>query len=303
MDVNKYKQKKYCIIIASHNPKEESLFDTLVKLANMNIYRIFLIDSSNHKTSGDIQLFINNLNNMSGKQNIFYQKIKNYGPGHKFNLGFDSCLLHGCDLITLLEDDVTIDVSKFYIQKIVEHFHDNLNADKDMLALALWDPRANGTLNEVGAAPDFGMTLSRNLINKIRFRDSLILDHVDIDICHRIRQNGGKIKLYPYSVMTSTPDGARTSKDVPHRPPWRIYLIVRNYLILSKEYKDIPFFINSTFFNIGEMLKSYKAGEKLSDVFRAAFLGFVDSVRGRLGNTESLKFLSGNIFCDDNERS
>lgn len=303
MDVNKYDQKKYCIIIASHNPNEESLFDTLVKLANMNINRIFLIDSSNHKTSGDIQLFINNLNNMSGKQNIFYQKVKNYGPGHKFNLGFDSCLRYGCDIITLLEDDVTIDESKFETDKILRYFHDEINPGKDMLALALWDPNANGTLAEVEAAPDFGMTLSRNLIYKIRFREQLILDHVDIDICHRIRQNGGKIKLYPYGVMTSTPDGARTSKDVPHRPPWRIYLIVRNYLILSREYRDITFFINSTVFNIEEMLKSYKAGEKLSDVFRAASLGFVDSVRGRLGNTESLKFLSGNIFCDDNEMS
>lgn len=301
MKNDRHTREKYCIVIASHNPPIELLFDTLKKLSKMNIDMISLIDSSNYKISEDIQLFVKKLTNFSGKQNIFYQKVENYGIGHKYNLGFDNCLRCECDVITILTDDVIVNENKFKPEEINDYFYHKLDINKDMLSLCSFNYKDNRSSQELEMAPDFGMTLSRKLIKKVRFKESLILEYTDIEFSRQIRQNGGKIILYPEKTVTSIPEGSRTSENIPHRPVWRIYLLVRNSLVLSREYKDFTFSLKNMIYITEEIIKSCKHGEKSLDIFKAAFLGVLDGFKGKLGNTDNLRNLSGNLFYDLNQ--
>lgn len=302
MDTRKYSQNKYGIIIASHQPKLELLFDILVKLSRMDINRIFLIDSSNLETSRNLQLFIDKLNEASKIQNIYYKNVENCGVGHKYNLGFELCLKHNCDVMTILTDDVIIDEKKFKPMEIVNYFYTNLDVCKDVLALSSWNRENFGIRSEIELGPDFGMTLSNKLAQILNFREDLVLDFSDVDLCLRIRKNGGKIKLYTRETITSIPSGSKTSEDVPHLPVWRIYLDIRNYLALSYEYKDLKFFMINSYCVVKFFITSYMCGEKFSHLFKAAFLGLLDSISGKLGITDNLQNLTNNIFYNGKTR-
>jgi hypothetical protein len=273
----------------------------LTKLSRMRINRIFLVDSSNCETSKSIQSFIDNLNIVSKEENIFYKKVENCGVGHKYNLGFKLCLKIDCDVMTILTDDAIIDENKFNPEKIINYFYDNLNIVKDVLALNSWNRDDYGIRSEIEVGPDFGMTLSDKLVGNLKFKEDLVLDYSDFDFCCRIKGNGGKIKLYPEETVTSIQSGSKTSENIPHLPVWRIYLVVRNYLALSRDYKDFNFFILHTYHAIGYVIMSSVYGERFSSVFKAAFLGILDSASGRLGITDNLQSLANNVFCRKEE--
>lgn len=301
MDVDKYYPDKYCIIIASHEPKIDLLFDMLTKLSKLGIGRIFLVDSSSYEVSKSIQLFVENLNARFKIQKIFYEKVVNRGVGHKYNMGFKLCLKNQCKVMTIFTDDAIIDESTFNPEKIINFFYSNLDINKDVLALTSWNRGDYGTRSEIKEGPDFGMTLSNYLVRVLTFNENLILDYNDFDFCYQIKRNGGKIKLYPQETVTSLPSGSKTSKNIPHLPVWRIYLVVRNYLDLSCEYRDVNFFIRNTYHAIGYMISSCFYGEKLFNVFKAAFLGILDSTSGKLGITDNLQRLTNDLFCKKEE--
>lgn len=290
---------KYGIIIASHEPKIEILMDLLIKLSKKGITNIFLIDSSRSKTSKNIQSSVEQLNKASVNQIIFYKKIKNQGVGDKYNFGFQLCLESQCNIITILTDDAIINEETFNPNKIADFFTRNLDPRKDILALNSWDSRDYGRLVEIKVGPDFGMTLSNSLIKNIKFKEDLILDYTDIDFCSRIKRNGGKIKLYPEETVTSIPSGSKTNENSPHLPSWRIYLVIRNYLTLSYEYRDLFFFIYNTYRATKYMIISLIRREKFLSITKAAIFGLLDAKSRKLGITNNLQRLSNNFTIEE----
>jgi GT2 family glycosyltransferase len=158
-----------------------------------------------------------------------------------------------------------------------------------------------GEYNEtfhIGKIP--GITFSPELATRIRFRDDLVIDQVDIDFGRQVRRSGGKIIYYPEFVISRLPIGRENGKGIHTLPYWRFYLYVRNVFLLALEeravlssMKQLTSAVSGTthWFYIG-----IKSGQKVGKLVKTLKLGITDAALKRSGITRNLQILSGNRF-------
>lgn len=284
-----------------------TFFDTLKRLSsNLNIH-IYVIDSSPEVTSIKTQNYINrsinnNLNHLFSKGHsrplIKYFKVPNYGIGHKHNFGIKQAIKDGCDLMTTFTDDVKLLDNRFPIEEIYRFFCNNCDPHKDVLIL----PYDRAQLQkEIKRAGDLGMTFTKELFQKVRFREELILDNTDYYFCDQVILKGGKFIVYPEILIGTLPIG-REAKF----PMWRLYLLTRNSFSISLEsngkFGKLSRLLTHTFPRTLQLimwnLQVVRSAQDILDVLEAIFLGYIDGIQRKLGVTSNLQKLSGNRFSN-----
>ena len=194
------------------------------------------------------------MNESYKNQNLFLLHINtNLGEGHNYNVGIEKCLNDGCDLITLFPDDVTINENKFRPDKIIKFFYENCNIKTDLLSW-LYNKKSlklynKNLLNKYGVV-DTGMTFSKDLVKKLRFREDFLMDQQDLYFCNQVIKNGGRILIYPELTISVLPIGREITTGIPHLPLWRLYLHGRNSITIVWKRKNIYliFILNTLLF-------------------------------------------------------
>ena len=301
---NRLNKTKYGVIIAAHMPPSTLFSDTLKKLSANQDIQVYVIDSSPETTSTEIQNHIsekinNNMNHdfsESHPQTLVKNfKVPNYGVGYNFNFGIKQAIKDYCDLITIFTDDVTLLKNGFPQEKIYSFFYNNCNPQKDVLIL----PQKGAPLQkEIKRTADSGMTFAKELFQKIRFREELIVDQTDFYFCDQVIMNGGKFIVYPEILIDVLPIGREIQNQERVLPPWRLYLLARNAIAISLEGKaKLATLKADAFPQIRHWgVAGIKSGQGV-EVFYAVFLGGIDGFSKKLGVTDALQKLSGNRFC------
>ncbi|MCJ7637806.1 MAG: hypothetical protein MUO21_09985 [Nitrososphaeraceae archaeon] len=301
---------KYGVIIATHMPPLLLLFNTLKKLSSNPNIQIYVIDSSPEVASIKIQNYIhrianNSLNPDFSKHHprtrtlIKYFKVPNYGIGHNFNFGIKQAIKDNCDLITIFTDDVKVLDNRFPLEKIYRFFYNNCDSQKDVLIL----PQNRAQLQkEIKKTVDSGMTFTKELFQKIRFREELILDQIDFYFCGQVRMNGGKFIVYPEILIDVLTIGRETKNAERVLPMWRLYLLTRNSISIDLESNRKLRALQTDAFPqiLHWSLSGIRSGQNTLGVLRAIFLGFMDGIPKKLGVTSNLQKLSGNRFSSRN---
>ena len=302
---NKLNKIKYGVIIAVHMPPLTLFSDTLKKLSSNSDIQVYVIDSSPEATSTEIQKHIsksiNNINHDFSKSHprtlVKNFKVPNYGVGYNFNFGIKQAIKNNCDLITIFTDDVKLLKNGFPQEKIYSFFYNNCNPQKDVLIL----PQKRAPLqNEIKRTADSGMTFAKELFQKIRFREELIVDQTDFYFCDQVIMNGGKFIVYPEILIDVLPIGREIQNQERILPPWRLYLLARNAIAIGLEGKaKLAALKTDAFPQIRHWgIAGIKSGQG-ADVFYAVFLGAIDGFSKKLGVTVTLQKLSGNRFACD----
>ena len=219
---------KYAVVIGSHNPPMQLLFNTLRTLSSNPNIHIYIIDSSPEDALTKIN---NQIKALNGEIKFF--KVPNYGIGHNFNFGISKAIQENCDLITIFTDDVKIlPDADFKAEEITDFFRKHCNAAKDVLVL----PQNRSQLQaEIKSTVDSGMTFSKMLFRKVRFNEALVLDQIDFDFSRQVVANGGKFVVYPKILIDVLPVGRETRNQEHILPTWRLYLLTRNAIFIGLE--------------------------------------------------------------------
>ena len=228
---------------------------------------------------------------------IKYFKVPNYGVGYNFNFGIKQAIKDSCDLITIFTDDVKLLDNGFPQEKIYRFFYNNCDSQKDVLIL----PQKGVQLQkEIKRTADSGMTFAKELFQKIRFREELIVDQTDFYFCDQVIMNGGKFIVYPEILIDVLPIGRETKNGERIIPLWRLYLLTRNTISIDLEKNGKLRALQTDAYP--QILcwgsSGIRSGQNILDVIKAIFLGVIDGIAKNLGVTSNLQKLSGNRFSN-----
>lgn len=190
---------------------------------------------------------------------------ENRGVGVALNLGVKFALLRYLPSYVLLLDQDSI-VPKDTLPQVIEIFE-----KREEVGLIYLSPQQNreGSPEEVEVAWTSGSVIRSEILRAIQFREDFFIDQIDHDFSYNIRKlnykiielkvglvhNLGKVKSLtelspPYRFLYSAVSKALKW---PHtgptfEPPFRMYYIARNSLILLRERKiRVSFFLRQLF--------------------------------------------------------
>jgi hypothetical protein len=282
------------IVIAAHMPPE-IFFETTTKLSTTPNLKVYVVDTSNQATFNKIDEHIKKSNQANGtNKNIRHYKVPNCGIGYTYNFGIKKAIADGCDFIILFTDDIIIK-NQLPILDIRNFFDQKCNPKTDALTL----PRApQDLMPEMELAADSGLAFSKELFEKVRFREEFILDQIDFEISKKIHANKGRIPVYPHIVITILPIGREIKNGKRVLPPWRLYLLVRNSLTMSLESNHkLHALRHDTLAQISHWGSAgFKSGQSPIQLFTTIVLATIDALTKNLGVTVFLQKLSGNRF-------
>jgi glycosyltransferase involved in cell wall biosynthesis len=289
---------KYCIVIPSYKPPKEQFIQLLKRLIIFKIKTI-IVDSSPGDVSDELASIVKSLDKTENHL-LRLLKIPNLGAGYSLNVGIRECFNEGAEIVSIMDDD-TIIYEKFNKEEIIDFFNKNLNRSKDLLVLASEDAIEASRKRDIRAWVETGLTFSRELYEKVQFREEFIMDQIDIEFCYQVVSLGGKIIFYPKAVLSNLPVGREIKNGVPHLPTYRLYTLSRNSLYLSIwERSIVPLGI---FYFLPQIrywsLQSIKAGERLSNILFPIIYGFIDGLKKKLGVTYALDKFSNGRFSND----
>ncbi|MEM4092650.1 MAG: hypothetical protein QW837_06335 [Conexivisphaerales archaeon] len=301
MPVGHKRKCKYCIVIPSYKPPQDILFVTLRKLSLNKGLKVFLVDASPNDISAKIFNQIELLKTEIGNNNINFFHIKHLGVGHTINYGVKQAIKNGYSLITILDDDASIIKDPLPVDDICEFFYNNCDAERDILVLPI--NKADAFQRTTKGAGDTGITISKRLFSRLRFREDFILDQIDLYFCNQVIKAGGECLVYPTWLIYTPPFRREVVNGFRVLPPWRYYLIARNRLIWAFETHSIIEFL-SVLRDTGRIIirlerTSFKAGQSTVEINRAIALGIFDAIKHRRGITDHLQILSNNRFDKD----
>jgi hypothetical protein len=282
------------IVIAAHIPPE-IFFETITKLSTTPNLKVYVVDTSNQAIFNKIDECIEKNNQKDGSNsNIRHYKIPNCGIGYTYNFGIKKAIADGCDFIILFTDDIIIK-NQLTILDIRNFFYQKCNPKTDALTLPR-DPQH--LMPEMDRAADSGLAFSKELFEKVRFREEFILDQIDFEISKKIHDNGGRIPVYPQIVITTLPIGREIKNGERVLPPWRLYLLVRNSLTMSLESDHKLHAIrHDTLAQISHWGSAgFRSGQRPIQLFTPILLATIDALTKNLGVTVFLQKLSGNRF-------
>lgn len=288
---------KMSVIINCYGPLDSIQYfyktASSLKQSNGDSTEVNLIfsDSSPEDVYKSNDLYLNSL-----FDSCFFKHIKldNKGEPYALNKVIDYAAKYNPDLIMILTDDAIL-MSSLPYSNIFEYFSKNCKPESDILLLTDDNTIIQG--KEVKRSTENGMIFSPNLFGKIKFRDELIMDQFDLIFCDTIYQIGGKIKVFPHTLLGVGPIGREKNHGHSFIPPWRMYLLIRNTLSLWMEgkYKLFNDVLIGDFYWILKSLFYSKRKDKLT-YFRAIFLGLIDGIKQELGITKTLTELSNGRF-------
>lgn len=307
---------QYAVVVVTHGTRLHSLADLLGSLSEDSRLRVYVVDSSG-TPSGRVQQGLaldvaeqrlqprRELMNNGEAVAVVRLGVQNLGQAYSLNVGIQACIKDGAALITLLDDDVSLS-DPLPVDRIVEFFFARCNPASDLLILPEVAVRQ---CNDSGFAVTSGMTLAPALFSRCRFRENFVMDQNDVQFCEDILKLGGKLVHFPDPILNIGPIGKPSGIGLYTLPSWRLYLLVRNCLTLSRERAGLR--PGTWRFALYQAMlwtsKSCLAGRNVGGVLLALVYGTADALRSRLGVTQALQRLSGNRFdmpaADDGSRA
>lgn len=284
--------KSLGIVLISYCPSVERLYSNLECLSEDRFLKVFIIDSSPLETS---ELIRNYLLNFKKEKSLSFNfiHIKNVGVGFALNYGAFLAFSNGCELVTIVDDDAKIIVYPFPTTDVIQFFRKNCNPEKDLLVL----PNIHPTDRKTEFWVETGLTFSKNLFSKIKFREEFILDQIDSVFCKQVLSQGGKILLYPKQLFESSPVGRISEGGINHLPNWRLYTLTRNSVAFALETSINPVdLIYSLALIFQWTSKSIRSERRLFVIIKCVYFGILDGLLGNLGITRHLQELSGHRF-------
>jgi len=288
-----------------------SKFAVIINTYNPDIYRIQkLIESLRTDTENDVALFIivvdsspspsflqidHILSAIQGFQEIKHLKVENLGEPSSLNHAIEYAKLNiEPDLIMILTDDAIV-YKEIPYKIILEYFIRNCNLEKDILSITDSKLVHKKIVNRV---TENGMVFSPKLFDKLKFREDLVMDQFDLIFCDSINSSGGKIIVFPDSIIWQGPIGREEKNGHNYLPHWRVYLLIRNTIALYLEGKE-NFLRDVLIQDFSWAYKCFFYSHQKLKCIKAIFLGIYDGLTHRLGVTENLQELSGNRFGKD----
>ena len=301
------KESVYCSVFISHEPPGDILLHAIKTLSSFKNMKVFVIDSSSSVKFSDINSAILSINSTKIGAPVEIFHVENMGTANKLNFGIKKCVETGCNIITFFEDDCSLIEKTFLIESITGFFLQHCDPKKDVLVLPVLNedkflPKGYNEIFDLGKVP--GITFSSELATRIKFREDLVIDQVDIDFGRRVRKTGGKIIYYPEFAISRLPIGRETGNGIHALPYWRFYLYVRNVFLLALEERVVLSRMEQlTYAALGSahwLYNGMKSGQNVAELVRILRLGIIDAAMKRSGITENLQILSGNRFSTSN---
>lgn len=262
---------------------------------------MFLVDTSPTDLAAKILNYIELLKIETRTNNINFFHIKNLGIGHTINYGIEQAISDGYELITIMDDDASIIKNPLPVDSICNFFYDNCDVEKDMLVLPT--NKADAFKRTTKGSGDTGITISKRLFSRHRFREDFIFDPIDLYFCNQVVKGGGECLIYPAWLIYTPPFRREAINGFRVLPQWRYYLITRNRLIWAFETDSIMESLSILRDTVRIIIRlersSFKAGQSLVEINQAITLGIFDAIKHRRGITDHLQILSNNRFDKD----
>lgn len=294
------RELRYAVIVATHGTRPDGLLDLLKSLTRNGRLGIYVVDSSGSYSCGPraLDTIVGGEGRLPGPDNstrgVVALRVPNFGAPHSLNVGVRRCLSDGVELVTLLDDDVSL-AGPLPTDRIVEFFFSRCDPGGDLLILPENSARQS---HAPGHAVTSGMTFSPLLFSRCTFREELVMDLFDSQFCEDVARQGGKLVNFPEALINIEPIGKPGRLGISALPNWRLYLLVRNSVTLARERAGaqtgkVRF---GLFLVASWTAKSLLAGGDLRGVLSALINGVADAIRGQLGVTRALQRLSNHRF-------
>ena len=278
----------YSIVLTTYKPSN-TFYELIESLYDIGDLKIYIVDSSPEL---DWLIIKNQIDLIISKNDCIidlkYFHTENKGVPHSINYGITKCIENGIELFTIMDDDTSVIPQNFKTKEIVNFFNKFLNPEKDLLILADGKSR-----KKIDAWVDTGLTFTKSLFNKTRFREEFVMDQTDIEFCKVVLRNNGKIVMYPEKVLFNKPVGSESMNEVNILPAWRIYTLTRSVLIMWIE-GNIGLY--NILYNTLLFFKGLMFGRKKLSYLMAFLYGAIDGLNHDLGVTANLNKLSNNRF-------
>ena len=264
------KYENYSIVIITYKPSN-SLYDLINMIYTKQDFNIFVVDSSPELEFSEMKGRIDAItSNDVKKTNLRCFHINNKGAAYSINYGIEKCIEYGKDLFTIMDDDTSIIPQNFNRNEIVDYFNTHLDLERDILILADGEQREN-----IDSWVESGITLSKQLFHKIKFREEFIMDQIDIEFCKLVKRANGKIEIFPKKILFNKPVGSDSVRGTNILPYWRIYTLMRNVIVMWKEKKISS---RDVSFDILLFVKALIFGKKKLMYLNAFLNGIIDGV-------------------------
>lgn len=133
-----------------------------------------------------------------------------------------------------------------------------------------------------------GSFFSIDVFDKVGpMNEDLFVDYIDVDWSLRAKKMGYKVAMTNRASMSHTIGDSRVSilgRHISVHTPFRRYFLVRNsFFMLRQSYVPLGYKVREITFNILRIVISLVTAEDKKSVFKMAFKGVVDGVKGNFG--------------------
>lgn len=229
----------------------------------------------------------------------------NTGGTGGFAAGMAAALQEGCDWVWMMDDDAEphVDALARLLDRPLDprNIYSSCAVAGDRLAWPVVGTPANRAATphhpselqtefEVAHTPFLGILVSAALIEAIGLPDAgYFLGRDDVEYCLRAKRSGAKVILigdsrieHPAAVTYAMRLPWRTLQ-VYRLAPWKRYYIVRNRLLIAKQYYGWSAYYSTVPASLLRLLGTLRHEPQRLMQTRAVFAGIIDGVRGRKG--------------------
>lgn len=271
----------WCSVTVTFNPQLETLLEQM-RTVTQDLRGVIIVDNA----SDNIQEIEAIVNDFEGRISLIKFKA-NAGIGRALNAGIDQAIRMGnYDFILTLDQDTTFYHDSFDNAESEASVLVNSNGpglfgfnftkkrfSRDILV------NYSGNPSPVNFLITSGTIISREILDLVKFDESLFIYFVDNDFCINVRKLGFQIVVLARSRMRHS-EGQRQlrgGKSYFYIAPERMYYLTRNSLIMLKRHGYCIGIVYAGYV----VLMNLFAGISLLQMLKSSIKGFKDGINGR----------------------